>query len=98
MNHSFSSRWPEQVEAQDGFRTNEDWNHLLSVRWRKRDSRFGTRRGVGGPRPRSPFHQLRTTLSTAGECSTTVLPSGRYQRLRIVQVSRLHAAFIRQDG
>ena len=50
------------------------------------------------PRARRAFHQLRAPVPAAGRRARDPLPSGGDQRLRPVQVPRLHAAPLGEDG
>jgi hypothetical protein len=71
-----------------------DRDHLLSVRRRWRPPGGG----AGGPGPRGALHQLRAAVSPACGWAAAVFPSGRHQRLRAVQVSRLHLAALGAHG
>ena len=53
---------------------------------------------LAAARPRGPFHQLRAPVPHAGRRPAPLFPSGGDQRLRTVQIPRLHAAPVRQDG
>ena len=77
----------------------EDRHHLLSVGRRQRHPRLGPGRGAGAPRAtRCISSATSARFGCPADRPAAPLPSGRDQRLRPVQVPRLHAAALGEDG
>ena len=76
----------------------QDRHHLLPIRRGQRDRGLGPGRGAGAARARGPLHQLRAPVPAARGGAPPALPPGCDQRLRAVQVPRLHPAPLGQDG
>ena len=73
-------------------------HHLLPLGRGQRHPRVVPGRRPRPPRARSALHQLRAPFPAPAGRAPRPLPPGGHQRLRPVQVSRLHPAALGEDG
>ena len=73
-------------------------HHLLPLGGGERHPRVVPGRRPRPPRARRALHQLRAPLPAPAGRAPRPLPPGGHQRLRPVQVPRLHPAPLREDG